>query len=196
VAVHCVDAGTLVAALAAFAALPRRHRVGRGHRLEHVAECPPALVVRIAALDLTVVTNPAFVHWRGDAYRVETAAAARGWLYRAGSLAHAGIPLAGASDAPVVPPSPWVGVAAARSRRTAGGASLGAAERLDAAAALRLFTTGAAFALGADALGRLVEGGPADLIVVEPDPLRAAPDEVADARVRLALVGGERAWPA
>jgi hypothetical protein len=126
---------------------------------------------------------------------VETAAAARGWLYRAGSLAHAGIPLAGASDAPVVPPSPWVGVAAARSRRTAGGASLGAAERLDAAAALRLFTTGAAFALGADALGRLVEGGPADLIVVEPDPLRAAPDEVADARVGLALVAGERAWP-
>jgi predicted amidohydrolase YtcJ len=196
VAVHCVDAGTLVAALAAFAALPRRHRVGRRHRLEHLAECPPAFVARIAALDLTVVTNPAFVHWRGDAYRMETAAPARGWLYRARSLARAGIPLAGASDAPVVPPSPWVGVAAARSRRTADGASLGAAERLGAAAALRLFTTGAAFALGADALGRLVEGGPADLIVVEPDPLRAAPDEVADTRVALALVAGERAWPA
>src|SRR5207244_4572620 len=54
----------------------------------------------------------------------------------------AGIPLAGASDAPVVPPSPWVGIAAARARRTAAGATLGAAERLGARAALRLFTTG------------------------------------------------------
>jgi len=196
VAVHCVGAATLAAALAAFAALPSRLRAGRRHRLEHVAECPPPLVARIAALGLVVVTNPAFVHWRGDVYLGETAAPARAWLYRARTLLRAGIPLAGASDAPVVPPSPWVGIAAARARRTAAGATLGAAERLDAAAALRLFTTGAAFALDADGLGTLAPGGPADLVVVEPDPLRAPPDEVADARVRLTLVAGERVWPA
>src|SRR5438094_955513 len=46
VAVHCVGAATLVAALAAFAALPSRLRAGRRHRLEHVAECPPPLVAR------------------------------------------------------------------------------------------------------------------------------------------------------
>ena len=195
VAVHCVGAATLAAALAAFAALPRRLRVGRRHRLEHVAECPPPLIERIAALGLVVVTNPAFVHWRGDAYLGETAPLARSWLYRARTLTRAGIPLAGASDAPVVPPSPWIGMAAARTRRTAGGATLGAAEYLGARAALGLFTTGAAFALCADGLGSLAPGGPADLIVVEPDPLRAPPDEVADARVRLTLVAGERAWP-
>jgi predicted amidohydrolase YtcJ len=195
VAVHCLGASTLVAALAAFAALPRRWRRLR-HRLEHVAECPPPLVGAIAALGLTVVTNPAFVHWRGDAYLAETAGVARAWLYRARTLADAGIALAGASDAPAVPPSPWVGIAAARARRTRAGVVLGAAERLDPDAALRLFTTGAAFALGADALGRLVTGGVADVVVVEPDPLRAPPDEVADARVRLALVGGRRVWPA
>ena len=192
---HCVGAATLVAALAAFAALPRRLRAGRRHRLEHVAECPPPLVAGIAALELVVVTNPAFVHWRGDAYIAETGARARAWLYRARTLASAGIPLAGASDAPVVPPSPWVGIAAARVRRTVAGATLGAAERLGARAALRLFTTGAAFALGADGLGTLAPGGPADLVVVEPDPLRAPPDEVADARVCLTLVAGERVWP-
>jgi hypothetical protein len=195
VAVHCVGAATLVATLAAFAALPRALRVGRRHRLEHLAECPPALVARIAALGLVVVTNPAFVHWRGDAYRDETIAGAREWLYRARSLVSAGVPLAGASDAPVVPASPWTGMAAARTRRTAGGATLGLRERLDAAAALGLFTSGAAFALARDDLGRLVVGGPADLAVVEPDPLRAAPGELAEARVRLALVAGERVWP-
>jgi len=196
VAVHSLGAATLVAALAAFAALPPRFRVGRRHRLEHVAECPPPLVETIAALGLIVVTNPAFVHWRGDAYRAETAGSARRWLYRARSLAAAGVALAGASDAPVVPPSPWVGIAAARTRRTAAGHVLGPAERLGAAAALALFTTGAAEALAAPTLGRLAAGGPADLIVVEPDPRRASPDEVADAHVRLTLVGGRVAWRA
>lgn len=63
-------------------------------------------------------------------------------------------------------------------------------------AALRLFTTGAAFALGDDRLGRLVPGGPADLMLVEPDPLRAPPDEVRSPRVRVVLVEGERVWTA
>jgi predicted amidohydrolase YtcJ len=195
VAVHCLGAASLVAALAAFAALPPAWRRRRRHRLEHVAECPPPLVRPIASLGLTVVTNPAFVHYRGDVFCGETVGRARAWLYRARSLAAAGVPLAGASDAPVVPASPWVGIAAARTRRTAGGQVLGGRERLGAVAALALFTTGAAFALDDDALGRLVVGGPADLIVVDPDPSRAPPDEVAATRVRLALVGGERVWP-
>jgi predicted amidohydrolase YtcJ len=106
------------------------------------------------------------------------------------------VALAAASDAPVVPPNPWVGLAAARSRRTASGAILGGGERLGAAAALGLFTTGAAHALGNDALGCLRAGAPGDVIVVEPDPLRAPPDEILATRVQLTLVEGERAWPA
>jgi len=196
VAVHCVGAATLVATLAGFAALPARLRRGRRHRLEHVAECPPPLVAEIARLGLCVVTNPAFVYWRGDVYRRETEGVARAWLYRAASLARAGVSLAGASDAPVVSPSPWVACAAARARRTHAGALLGASERLGARAALSLFTDGAAFALHADGLGRLAVGAPADLVAVEPDPLRAPPDEIRDARVRLTVVAGEVVWRA
>jgi predicted amidohydrolase YtcJ len=129
-------------------------------------------------------------------YRTETHRAAWGWLYRARTLAAAGIPLAAGSDAPIGPASPWVGLAAARSRRTASGAVLGPAERLGPAAALALFTRGAADALGARTLGRLRPGGPADLVVVEPDPLRATPGEVRDARVRLTMIGGEVVWQA
>jgi len=191
VAVHCVGAATLVAAVAAFAVLPGR---GRGHRLEHVGECPPPLVAAIARLGLTVVTNPAFVHWRGDAYCDETTGAAREWLYRAASLAAVGVALAGASDAPVAPADPWDGIAAARTRRTRAGHELGTAERLSAAAALDLFTQGAARAMGTGRLGRLVRGAPADLVVVEPDPLRASPDEVRATRVRFAMVAGAMTW--
>jgi hypothetical protein len=195
-AIHCVGVATLIAALDAFAALPACLRRRRRHRLEHVAECPPPLVGPLAALGLTVVTNPAFVALRGDVYAEESARGAVGWLYRARSLAAAGVPLAGASDAPVVPADPWLGVAAARTRRTAGGRVLGGRERLDAGRALALFTTGAADALEAAALGRLAVGGPADLAVVDPDPLRAPPGEVRDAVVRLTLVGGDVAWRA
>jgi hypothetical protein len=104
------------------------------------------------------------------------------------------VPLAGASDAPVVPADPWEGIATARTRRTESGHLLGPRERLGAAAALGLFTRGAAQAMGAPRLGRLTPGAPADLIVVEPDPLRASPDEVRATRVRLAMVAGEMVW--
>jgi len=195
VAVHCVGMATLVAALDAFAALPARVRARRRHRLEHVAECPPPLVPRIAALGLTVVTNPAFVYWRGDVYRAETERSRHGWLYPARSLLAAGVQLAGASDAPVVPPNPWLGMGAARARRTASGETLGTREQLVADEALALFTTGAAWALHADALGRLVPGGPADLVVVDDRWLRGRGPHHA-ARAWLTMANGRVVWQA
>lgn len=196
VAVHCTGMATLVAALAAFERVPARHRVGRRHRLEHLGECPPAFVARIAALDLTVVTNPAFVYWRGDVYRQETDGAARAWLYRARSLLDAGIAVAAGSDAPVVDPSPWIGMAAARTRRTRDGRALGVDERVDATTAFGMHTQNAARALHADRLGVLRAGAPADLIVVTPDPLVAETAAVRETTVRLAMIDGRIVWRA
>jgi predicted amidohydrolase YtcJ len=103
--VHCVGAATLVAALDAFARCPRA-TVAAGATVWSIsAECPPPLVARIAALGLTVVTNPAFVYWRGDVYRARPRRRAA-WLYRAGSLVAAGVAVAAASDAPVVGAEP------------------------------------------------------------------------------------------
>src|SRR5262249_19076876 len=103
-------------------------------------------------------------------------------------------PRAAGSAGATGPLSAWIGLAAARTRRTASGAVLGERERLGAETALALFTTRAADSLSAPALGRLRPGGPADLVVVEPDPLRASPDELADARVRLTMIAGEVVW--
>jgi predicted amidohydrolase YtcJ len=196
VAVHCIGAATLIAVLDAFAALPDRDRVGRRHRLEHLGECPPSLVARIAALDLMVVTNPAFVYWRGDVYRRETQGAARSWLYRAQSLATAGVVVAGASDAPVVPPDPWLGMSAARTRRTREGHALGPSERVDAATALAMWTREAGRALRADRLGVLAPGAPADVIVVPRDPVRATPAALRAMRPRFTMIDGHVVWPA
>jgi predicted amidohydrolase YtcJ len=193
VAIHCTGVATLVAALAAFAALPARLRA-LPHRLEHVAECPPALIAEVARLGLTVVTNPAFVYWRGEVYRRETPPARHGWLYRARTLVAAGVPLAGGSDAPVVAPDPWRLMAAARTRRTRAGRVLGARERLDARAALALVTTAAGAALGTPSIGRLVPDGPGDAVVVPADPLHLGAARLATLRPTLVVREGRVVW--
>jgi predicted amidohydrolase YtcJ len=195
VAVHCVTLGTLVAALDAFASLPARHRRGRGHRLEHVGECPLALVREIARLDLGVVSNPAFLYWRGDAYLAERSVPAD-WLYPVGSLVRAGVPVAAASDAPVTPCDPFGAMAAARSRRTRDGVVLGARDRVGGARALGLVCRAAAIVVGQRDLGRLRTGGVADIVVVDRDPVARAAEAVRETRVLCTMIGGEVAWHA
>lgn len=195
VAIHCVTLGTLVAALEAFRGVPARHRRGRGHRLEHLGECPPALVPEIARLGLAVVGNPAFVHWRGDIYLGERSVAP-GWLHRSASLVRAGVTVAAASDAPVAPCDPWGSIAAARERRTRGGRTLGARERVGAARALDFVCRTAAAVTGCPDLGRLARGGVADLVVVDRDPVAASAGGVRDTTVLLTMIGGEVVWRA
>jgi predicted amidohydrolase YtcJ len=62
-------------------------------------------------------------------------------------------------------------------------------ERLDAAAALDLFTRGAAEACGLDR--DLAVGSGASLTILDTDPLRATPDELRRARVLGTVVDGD-----
>jgi predicted amidohydrolase YtcJ len=130
VAVHCVTAGELALSLAAFEAAAARP----GDRIEHGGVIPAAAIAQLRALGLTVVTQPAFVRERGERYLAEVAPAEHPDLYRCATLLAAGVPVAGSSDAPYASPDPWAGIAAAADRRTSGGATLGVAERVSAAA--------------------------------------------------------------
>jgi predicted amidohydrolase YtcJ len=102
-----------------------------------------------------VVTNPGFIHDRGDRYRAAVPEEQWDDLYRGLSLRAAGIPLAAGSDAPYASYDPWLAMRTARDRRTAGGADLATSEALDAGAALGLY-------LG----DGLTPGGPARTIAV------------------------------
>jgi len=135
VAVHCVTAGELALTLAAFEAAGAR----AGDRIEHGGVIPAAAITQIRALGLTVVTQSAFVRERGDRYLAEVDPADQPDLWRCASLLAAGVPVASSSDAPYASPDPWAAIAAAADRRTTGGATLGAAERVSAAAALALY---------------------------------------------------------
>lgn len=144
VAVHCVTAAELAVTLAAFGEAGSTV----GDRIEHGGVIPENAIAVIRDLQLTVVTQSAFIAERGERYRREVDAVDLDSLYRAGSLLRAGIPLAGSSDAPYTCGDPWAAIDAAMQRRTSGGHRLGEGERLSAEQALALYLS------PADAPGR------------------------------------------
>ena len=153
VAAHCVTEAELALFLAA---LDAGGGARPGDRIEHGALVPLPFVPVIAAAGLTVVTNPAFVHDRGDRYLATIAHDQIADLYPAARLARAGVALRGGSDAPYASVDPWLAMRSARDRLTAAGEPLAMAERLDAASALRLYCS-----------GTIAVGAPADLILCE-----------------------------
>jgi predicted amidohydrolase YtcJ len=155
-------------------------------RIEHASVTPSELVEQLAQLGLAVVTQPNFAAERGDAYLADIPAREWDTLYRLRSFLQAGLTLAGGSDAPFGSTDLWAAMAAAVSRRTAGGAVIGPAEALDPEQALALFL--------ADPLDlartRSVEpGAAADLcLLVQNWPeLRT---DLAAAKVALTIIGG------
>ncbi len=135
VAVHCVTRAALVLALAGWEVVGARP----GDRIEHASVVTAGLAARMAALGLTVVTQPAFIACRGDRYLAEVDRDDVPHLYPCQTLISAGVPVAGSSDAPFGAADPWRAMAAAMTRRTASGRVLGPGERLAAPAALALY---------------------------------------------------------
>lgn len=173
VAVHAVDPDVVVAVLDALAGAPPRAGANDvPDRLEHASLCPPEVVRRIAAAGVAVVSQPAFVAWRGDKYLREVEGPLQDWLYPLRDLRAAGVLVAAGSDAPVVPLDPRIGLDGAVRRTTPAGDVVGARQMLDEVQALDLFTSAPARLRGDRVPHGLVPGAAADLLVVEPDRWR------------------------
>lgn len=174
VAAHCVTLGELLFYLEALreAGGPRA-----GDRIEHGGMIAESLVGDIATAGLTVVTQPNFIHDRGDRYCAQMEAPDLDDLYRLGSLTQHGVRVLGGSDAPYGDPNPWVAIRAATDRRTREGAIIGADEAVGRSAALALYQP------------PLAVGAPADVILYDwPE------DAGALATVGLTLIGGSIAY--
>jgi predicted amidohydrolase YtcJ len=183
VAVHCVTAAELALTLAAFETAGARP----GDRIEHGGLIPLEAIGALVELGLTVVTQPAFVHERGDRYLAEVDPAEQDDLYRCASLIAAGVPLAASSDAPYAKPDPWAGIAAAVRRRTRAGRPIGVGERIDPATALDLYLADPR--APGRAPRRVAPGVPADLCLLD-RPLNQALADPGRQRVRATLVDG------
>ena len=177
-------------------------------RIEHCAECPPALVSQVAETGAMVVTQPGFIYWNGEAYRERVEASLLPHLYPGGALDQAGVPLAFGSDAPVADPNPWPAIYSAVTRATNQGRTLpcGDAEEsvhavfgqgIAVARALRLHTLGGAWAEGTqDRKGTIRPGKLADMVLLDIDPIRVAAAQLKDTRVILTVLGGKIVWDA
>ncbi|MBV9511939.1 MAG: amidohydrolase family protein [Caulobacteraceae bacterium] len=184
VAVHCVAAGELAVTLAAFEA----EGAQAGDRIEHGGLISSAAVAAVAAMGLTVVTQPAFIFERGDRYLAEVDPAEHGDLYRCASLLAAGVPVAASSDAPYASPDPWIGVAAAVDRLTRAGRPIGLAERVTPRRALDLYL--GPFDRPGGPSRRIAPGQAADLCLLKA-PEAEALDQPGAELVAATLVGGE-----
>ena len=184
VAVHCVTAAELGLTLAAFEAAGAEP----GDRIEHGSVIPQAAVASLAALGLTVVTQPGFVFERGDRYLAEVAADEQGDLYRIRSLRAAGVAVAASSDAPYGGIDPWAAMGAAILRRTRAGRDLGAREAVSPREALSLYLGD--FDRPGGPPRRVAVGAPADLCLLSL-PLAEALRTPEAERVAATLVGGK-----
>lgn len=184
VALHAVTAAEAVVAMTAV----RTAGSFPGDRLEHASVLPRELDGDLRDLGITVVTQPHFVAERGDSYLADVEPRDRPLLYRCRSLLDAGIAVGAGTDAPYGHHDPWRSVTAAVTRRTATGAVLEAAERLEAARALNLYLSEAGAPGGAPR--RIKPGAVADLCLLDA-PLAVVVREPDSHWVRATVVAGQ-----
>jgi predicted amidohydrolase YtcJ len=174
VAVHAIGDAGVGAVLDAFAAANKIHPGDHRLRIEHAQIVAPRDLERmermtgagvIASMQPTHATSDMpWAEARIGAKRITGAYAWRSMLDRK-------IPLAAGSDFPVEEPSPLLGIYAAVTRQDAQGAPAGGwtpAQRLTLDEAIAAFTSGAAFAEGAEGRrGMIAVGKDADVTVFD-----------------------------
>jgi predicted amidohydrolase YtcJ len=164
-----------------------------GDRVEHASVVPLEVVASLRELSLTVVTQPAFLAARGDAYLAEVDPPDQPDLYRCASLQEGGVAVGGSTDAPFGPDDPWVAIRSAIERRAASGARVGSDRGLEPAAALDLFLGPPEHPGGPRR--RVTPGATADLCLLDL-PLRRALLEPRRGHVAATFAGGRSTYTA
>jgi hypothetical protein len=182
VAVHAATEVELVYALSAV----DEAGVMAGDRIEHASVAPDSAVSEMSRMGLAVVTQPQFVHERGDRYRADMPESTWPHLYRLRAFLNAGVSLAGGSDAPFGGFDPWAAMTAAIWRRTRGGDCIGESEVLTPEQALDLYLRDPA---DLTRRRRVVVGMVADLCLLD-RPWIEARHSLSAGHVRACFIGG------
>ncbi len=166
----------------------------RRWRIEHAQHLHPADIPRFAELGVIASMQPYHAiddgRWADRVIGAERARLA--WPTRA--LLDAGAMVAFGSDWFVAPPTPLEGIHAAVTRQTLDGANPGGwipEQRIGVEDALRAYTSTAAFAEFAEHdKGMVRREMAADLVLIDRDLTRIAPNELREARILLTVVDG------
>ena len=188
VAIHAVEEAEVEAAVGAIESVDTP---GLTHRIEHASICPPSLIARLKARNITVVTQPAFVYHSGDRYLAELPERDTANLYPLRAWLDSGLNVAASSDAPVTPPDPLLGIQAAVLRRARTGQSVSREHAVSIAEAMILHG-GAASHYGGfgGEVGVVRRGALADFAVLDRDPMSVPAEEIGGIGVWASVVGG------
>lgn len=198
IAVHAIGDRANAAALDSVEELAQTYKGDRRWRIEHAQVVAPADIARFGKLGVIASMQP--IHQVSDRTMAE-ARLGPGRLtgaYAWRSIAAGGARLAFGSDAPVEVPDPFAGMAAALTREDAAGQPFGGwqpQERVSRETALAAYTSAAAYAGFAESrFGRLAPGLRADFVLIDVDPLLAAPAALRQARVSETWIGGRKVF--
>lgn len=161
------------------------------HTLQHVQLIRQDQLRRVARLGACLNIFANHIYYWGDIHLTRTLGFDRCQrLEPAASADRLGIPFGIHCDAPVTPLSPLFTAWCAVTRQTAGGTTLGDAEKISRARALEAITLGAAYTLRLDdRIGSLEPGKWADVTVLDEDPLTSG-RPLKDIRVHDTLLAG------
>jgi predicted amidohydrolase YtcJ len=198
VAIHAQGDRTLDMVLAvydeAIAKSPRRdHRL----RLEHCGALQDHQIVRSGELGVTVSFFPGHLYYYGDVLLDDLFApeVAERWMPM-GSALREGVRFSMHNDPPMTPPNALLNIQTAVMRKARGsGRTLGAAQRIGVAAAIRAQTIDAAYQLFMEnEVGSLELGKCADFAVLSDNPLKVEPEAIAEIKIECTWVDGREAW--
>ncbi len=196
IAVHAIGDRANAILLAIFDSVARAHGPrDRRFRVEHAQHLRPEDIPRFGTRGVIASMQPyhaiddgRWVERRIGPVRIKTTYAFR-------TLLDSGAPLAFGSDWTVAPLDPILGVYAAVTRRTLDGRHPDgwvAEQKISLAEALKGYTAGAAYATFDDGTrGVLAPGREADVVVLDGNLFRMAPESLDHVRVRYTIVGGK-----
>ena len=188
VAIHAVEEAEVEAAIEAIESVDTP---GLAHRIEHASICPPSLIARLKARNVTVVTQPAFVYHSGDRYLAELPERDAANLYPLRAWLDSGLNVSASSDAPVTPPDPLLGIQAAVLRRARTGQTVSREHAVSIGDAITLHGDTASHSAGLGGeVGVVRRGALADFAVLDRDPMSVPAEEIGGIGVWVTVVGG------
>tara|TARA_R110000751_G_scaffold8041_1_gene32489 strand:+ start:4826 stop:6361 length:1536 start_codon:yes stop_codon:yes gene_type:complete len=162
------------------------------HRIEHLGLVGHDVGRRLQALGVVVVPQYGFLPRLGASFRRAIGETRMQLAYPGRSLIDHGITVAGSSDLPIGPMSPYVGISAAIQRSDGAGNVFSPKERMDPADAIAIYTGGGARAMRHEGFrGSLREGMAADLAVLSANIDQVRSNEADKIRSVLTFLDGK-----
>lgn len=195
VQIHCNGDATIDYALNAIeAAYGANPSVGI-NRIEHSTMLRPDQIGRMKTLGVEPSFLMNHVYFYGAAYRDQLFGPERAaFMDPAGACLREGVPFTLHTDAPCSPLGPLRLIQTAVTRRCAVDNSIvGPDQAIAVEDAIRAITSSAAAQIGqADRIGTLEADKEGDLVILEQDPFKVAPDDIMGIKVSETWVGGEK----